>query len=328
MIRAFLRADTGTRFPTTIERRLCCAVTCQGCCGDRARQCQHGGLQAQVVSRLRGEYDGPRLHHPRPFPDSISFLPDSLTDVCLSSLRARSHLHVHVCFPGCALQYVAPLCCALVPLSIHILNPQPKVPEEMQLNVMKKQREMVLLEDSLHTMRSRFNSRFLSLRAIKREILATVAADNRRLREIDAELGGGGDGEGERSPGIKDVNQRPWRNDRRYCRPCELQPAITPGWPFGTVFCVRVFVSTVSTKASLSVVICAVVGGWHTESSTNSVPRTHLKRPQVSVSTPTRRSPAEAKITWLLSINASIRKFRAFYLRPMYVRHGVRLEAT
>lgn len=62
----------------------------------------------------------------------------------------------------------------------------------MQLNVSKKQREMVLLEESLHTMRSSFNSRFLALRNIKREILATVAADNRRLREIDAELGGGG----------------------------------------------------------------------------------------------------------------------------------------
>lgn len=66
----------------------------------------------------------------------------------------------------------------------------------MQLNVSKKQREMVLLEESLHAMRSRFNSRFMSLRSIKREILATVAADNRRLREIDAELGGSGDGGG------------------------------------------------------------------------------------------------------------------------------------
>lgn len=65
----------------------------------------------------------------------------------------------------------------------------------MQLNVCKKQREMVLLEESLHSMRSRFNARFLALRSIKREILATVASDNRRLREIDAELGdqnGGG----------------------------------------------------------------------------------------------------------------------------------------
>ena len=66
----------------------------------------------------------------------------------------------------------------------------------MQLNVSKKQREMVLLEESLHAMRSRFNSRFMALRSIKREILATVAADNRRLREIDADLGGTGDGGG------------------------------------------------------------------------------------------------------------------------------------
>lgn len=70
------------------------------------------------------------------------------------------------------------------------------MPEEEQLNVSKKQREMVLLEESLHAMRSRFNSRFMSLRSIKREILATVAADNRRLKEIDAELGGSGDGGG------------------------------------------------------------------------------------------------------------------------------------
>lgn len=67
-----------------------------------------------------------------------------------------------------------------------------QVPEEMQLNVSKKQREMVLLEESLHTMRSRFNRRFLALRNIKREILVTVASGNRRLREIDAERGGGG----------------------------------------------------------------------------------------------------------------------------------------
>ena len=92
-----------------------------------------------------------------------------------------------------------------------------KVPEEMQLNVLKKQREMVLLEDSLHTMRSRFNSRFLALRSIKREILATVAADNRRLREIDAELGEGGNSEGENSAVFEVANQR-------YHRSCEPWP--------------------------------------------------------------------------------------------------------
>lgn len=66
----------------------------------------------------------------------------------------------------------------------------------MLLNVVKKQREMALLEDSVHSMRSKFNTRFMALREIKREILATVAADNKRLREIDAELGEGGSGEG------------------------------------------------------------------------------------------------------------------------------------
>lgn len=67
--------------------------------------------------------------------------------------------------------------------------PVEKVPEEMQLNASKKQREMILLEESLRNMRTRFNRRFLALRDIKREILTTVTRDNRRLKEIDAELG-------------------------------------------------------------------------------------------------------------------------------------------
>lgn len=66
-----------------------------------------------------------------------------------------------------------------------------QIPEEMQLNVSKKRRELVLLEESLYTMKTRFNRKFLALRAIKREILSTIAADNRRLGEIDAELGAG-----------------------------------------------------------------------------------------------------------------------------------------
>eukprot|EP00752_Nemacystus_decipiens_P009571 g8551.t1 len=99
-------------------------------------------------------------------------------------------------------------------------SPDYEVPEEMQLNVMKKQREMVLLEDSLHTMRSRFNSRFLALRAIKREILATVAADNRRLREIDAELGEGGNGEGNLWEPALDPSE--WPEMRHYVSPEEL----------------------------------------------------------------------------------------------------------
>ena len=96
---------------------------------------------------------------------------------------------------------------------------------------MKKQREMVLLEDSLHTMRSRFNSRFLALRAIKREILATVASDNRRLREIDAELGEGGNGEGENSTGFQGANQRFVEIVTDTANDCELQSGVHAG-PF------------------------------------------------------------------------------------------------
>ncbi|CAB1112884.1 unnamed protein product [Ectocarpus sp. CCAP 1310/34] len=95
-----------------------------------------------------------------------------------------------------------------------------EVPEEMQLNVVKKQREMVLLEDSLHTMRSRFNSRFLALRTIKREILSTVSADNRRLRQIDAELGEGGNGGGDLWEPALDPSE--WPEMRDYVSPQEL----------------------------------------------------------------------------------------------------------
>lgn len=55
---------------------------------------------------------------------------------------------------------------------------------------------MVLLEESLHDMRSRFNARFLSLRGIKREILTAVGKDHLRLKEIEAELGGNEDDDG------------------------------------------------------------------------------------------------------------------------------------
>ncbi|CAN0002772.1 unnamed protein product, partial [Hapterophycus canaliculatus] len=90
---------------------------------------------------------------------------------------------------------------------------------QMQLNVLKKQREMVLLEDSLHTMRSRFNTRFLALRTIKREILSTVAADNRRLRDIDAELGESGNGGDLWEPAL---DPSEWPEMRDYVSPEEL----------------------------------------------------------------------------------------------------------
>lgn len=80
-------------------------------------------------------------------------------------------------------------------------SPVEKVPEGMQLNASKKQREMILLEESLRNMRTRFNRRFLALRDIKREILTTVTRDNRRLKEIDAELGYD-DNDGEAAGGV------------------------------------------------------------------------------------------------------------------------------
>jgi WD40 repeat protein len=63
-----------------------------------------------------------------------------------------------------------------------------EVPEEQRSNAAKKLRQMALLEESMLSMRLQFNERFLALRNLKREIVFAVRRDNKRVREIDAEL--------------------------------------------------------------------------------------------------------------------------------------------
>jgi len=63
-----------------------------------------------------------------------------------------------------------------------------EVPEDQQINAEKKRRQMLLLEESTHAIRMRFNKRFLQLRDKKLNIIREIAKDNERIKEIDAKL--------------------------------------------------------------------------------------------------------------------------------------------
>lgn len=68
-------------------------------------------------------------------------------------------------------------------------DPKYVVPETKRVNVEKKRRQMVLLQESVHFIKMGFNERFLALRDLKKRICSNVAADNDRIREINAEIG-------------------------------------------------------------------------------------------------------------------------------------------
>ena len=63
------------------------------------------------------------------------------------------------------------------------------VPDQLRINAMKKRRQLVLLEDSVYSVRMGFNERFLALRDLKRRIIANIQQDNLRLQAINSELG-------------------------------------------------------------------------------------------------------------------------------------------
>ena len=63
-----------------------------------------------------------------------------------------------------------------------------EVPVEKQVDASKKRREMVLLEESVHSLRMRFNSRVLRLRSDKRQLLQAIQQNNARLAQINAQL--------------------------------------------------------------------------------------------------------------------------------------------
>lgn len=63
-----------------------------------------------------------------------------------------------------------------------------EVPENQRTNVEKKRKQMAMLEESMVSMRLRFNERFLAMRELKRQMVATICRDNERVREINEEL--------------------------------------------------------------------------------------------------------------------------------------------
>ena len=63
------------------------------------------------------------------------------------------------------------------------------VPENLVINADKKRRQMVLLEESVHSIKMGFNERFLACRDLKRRIKDAVEKDSTRIGEINAELG-------------------------------------------------------------------------------------------------------------------------------------------
>ena len=62
------------------------------------------------------------------------------------------------------------------------------VPLELRVNTEKKRRQMVLLEESIHSIKMGYNQRFLALRDLKRRIIGNIKVDNNRVRNIDIEM--------------------------------------------------------------------------------------------------------------------------------------------
>jgi WD40 repeat protein len=62
------------------------------------------------------------------------------------------------------------------------------VPEDQRVNADKKRRQMVLLEESMHSVQMNFNGRFLSLRDLKKQIIRQIKDDNTRIHAINKEL--------------------------------------------------------------------------------------------------------------------------------------------
>eukprot|EP01028_Stygiella_incarcerata_P009241 TRINITY_DN4347_c0_g1_i1.p1 TRINITY_DN4347_c0_g1~~TRINITY_DN4347_c0_g1_i1.p1 ORF type:complete len:1758 (+),score=598.58 TRINITY_DN4347_c0_g1_i1:248-5521(+) len=64
------------------------------------------------------------------------------------------------------------------------------VPESQRVNAEKKRRQMILLEESIFTLKMDFNERLLALRDLKKRIVENIRKDVARVREIIAQKGG------------------------------------------------------------------------------------------------------------------------------------------
>ena len=68
-------------------------------------------------------------------------------------------------------------------------SPNYEVPEGQRINAEKKEKQLLLLEESMHTTRITFNRKVLALREQKLELIKSTQKANQRIRSIDAELG-------------------------------------------------------------------------------------------------------------------------------------------
>eukprot|EP00746_Dinoflagellata_sp_MGD_P160980 gnl/MRDRNA2_/MRDRNA2_87976_c0_seq1.p1 gnl/MRDRNA2_/MRDRNA2_87976_c0~~gnl/MRDRNA2_/MRDRNA2_87976_c0_seq1.p1 ORF type:complete len:1907 (-),score=579.97 gnl/MRDRNA2_/MRDRNA2_87976_c0_seq1:164-5884(-) len=64
-----------------------------------------------------------------------------------------------------------------------------QVPENQRMNAEKKRRQMFLLEESVHAIKTEFNHRVMALRDFRRQVKEEVQRDVAALQEIDAQLG-------------------------------------------------------------------------------------------------------------------------------------------
>eukprot|EP00931_Biecheleriopsis_adriatica_P072873 TRINITY_DN47261_c0_g1_i1.p1 TRINITY_DN47261_c0_g1~~TRINITY_DN47261_c0_g1_i1.p1 ORF type:complete len:1243 (-),score=428.26 TRINITY_DN47261_c0_g1_i1:43-3222(-) len=64
-----------------------------------------------------------------------------------------------------------------------------QVPESQRMNAEKKRRQMFLLEESMHAIKTEFNHRVLALREFRQQVRAEVQRDLLALHEIDEQLG-------------------------------------------------------------------------------------------------------------------------------------------
>mmetsp|Transcript_98558 Transcript_98558/g.172003 ORF Transcript_98558/g.172003 Transcript_98558/m.172003 type:complete len:1962 (+) Transcript_98558:3-5888(+) len=64
-----------------------------------------------------------------------------------------------------------------------------QVPENQRMNAEKKRRQMFLLEESMHAIKTEFNHRVLALRDFRQQVRAEVQRDLAALRDIDQQLG-------------------------------------------------------------------------------------------------------------------------------------------
>merc|ERR1740138_1104994 len=64
-----------------------------------------------------------------------------------------------------------------------------QVPENQRMNAEKKRRQMFLLEESMHAIKTEFNHRVLALRDFRQQVRAEVRRDLTALKDIDQQLG-------------------------------------------------------------------------------------------------------------------------------------------